>query len=439
MTVSPTPVHYHESGHGVGGETLGLRVRAITGVPKGDTGGSVRFEPYEESQVAERAAMLASGHAAVRFFCPDAEPAGHERDFERLEDLAKRHAKSHPNLWDESHATAYELVRRPRVEHAIRWLAFALAERAERDLGLSSLQVGKVIADAHDDYDASQRVFGQRARRANPADATPSEAPVRRSQNAADLAEELSARRERLAELGAVRPSKAPKKTAPRPRKSAPKRLSTTRGSRGVLPQDNLFRAVYTLPSAPGDAPIPAVTQFATGTGRTLDLQWYVANQWAEINSAYEGNFMEMIAPGAAAKTIAENQSNMRILLQHGKDPQLGDKPIAAIDEVGENGIGGYARGELFSGLDPLVVDGLRAGQYGASFRFGVTRDELVQNPTPSAYNPKGLPERTIREMAVQEFGPVTWGAYPAASAGVRSITDEILPRRALMALTAGR
>src|SRR6266576_3529702 len=220
--------------------------------------------------------------------------------------------------------------------------------------------------------------------------------------------------------------------------------------SRGILPQDNLFRAVYTLN---GDDPavvlrvVPRTPATATdavnpGTGRTLDLQWYVADQWAEIDSWYEGNFMEKIAPGAAAKTIAENRANMRILLQHGKDPQLGTKPIAPIDEVGENKIGGYARGELFPGLDPLVIDGLRAGQYGASFRFRVMRDELVQEPEASDYNPKGIPERTIREMAVTEFGPVTWGAYSAATAGVRSLTDEIhfaslrdMPEKRLAAL----
>lgn len=196
--------------------------------------------------------------------------------------------------------------------------------------------------------------------------------------------------------------------------------------SRGILPQDNLFRAVYALPSASQGAPARAVTQLDTGTGRTLDLQWYVADRWTEIDSAYEGHFMERIAPGAAAKTIRENKANMRILLQHGRDPQIGNKPIASLDELGENDLGGYARGELFPSLDPLVVDGLRAGQYGASFRFGVMRDDLVKKPGPSDYNPKGLPERTVKEMAVREMGPVTWGAYSGASADVRSITDEV-------------
>ena len=31
--------------------------------------------------------------------------------------------------------------------------------------------------------------------------------------------------------------------------------------------------------------------------------------------------------------------------------------------------------------------------------------------------NPEGLPERVLREVTVMEFGPVTWGAYPDATA----------------------
>jgi hypothetical protein len=224
-----TIVDIHEAAHGVGGEELGLKVVSITGVAKPDSGGHVRFETYEESQVSERGAMLAMGHAAVRYLLPDSEPAGHERDFERLEDLAKRHERTHPNLWSESHDCAHALVREPRVEFTIRWVAGALAERAERKLGMSSLQLGKAIADARDAFDASQRIYGQRARRANPASATPSEAPVRRSQNAADLEEELAARKARLKELGAARPTKrsaTKKKTTSPPTKKAP---TTTR------------------------------------------------------------------------------------------------------------------------------------------------------------------------------------------------------------------
>jgi len=192
-----------------------------------------------------------------------------------------------------------------------------------------------------------------------------------------------------------------------------------------ILPRENLFRAVYSLPTG-GEAQRAVTTTEGDGDGRTLALQWFVANRWTEIDSWFEGRFMEQIAPGAAAKTIRENRANMRILLQHGRDPQLGDKPIAPIDTVEENDLGGYAEGRLFDGLDPLVVEGLRAGVYGASFRFRVMREEIVEEPGESEHNPHGLPERTIKEMAVQEFGPVTWGAYSEASAGVRSITDEM-------------
>lgn len=189
-----------------------------------------------------------------------------------------------------------------------------------------------------------------------------------------------------------------------------------------VLPRENLYRAIS--PMVPSTGQVRAVT--TNGDGRTIELQWSVFDTWTEIDSWAEGNFMERIAPGSFTKTISENQANMRILLQHGQDPQVGQKPIASIESVSENDLGGYAEGRLLDGLDPLIVSGLRAGQYGSSFRFRVMVDEVVAEPEPGDHNPKGLPERTIREAAVSEFGPVTWGAYSQATAGVRSLTDEM-------------
>lgn len=201
--------------------------------------------------------------------------------------------------------------------------------------------------------------------------------------------------------------------------------------SKLVFPKENLFRAVYALPPTVGEAddePVRALRadEVEEGDGRTLELQWAVFDRWTEIDSWFEGRFMERIAPGAFKKTIRENRQNMRILLQHGRDPQLGSKPIASLDVLEENDIGGYAEGRLFDGLDQLVVDGLRAGQYGASFRFRVMREKIDQEPGESEHNPHGLPERSILEASVNEFGPVTWGAYSEATAGVRSITDEM-------------
>src|SRR5207247_9184891 len=70
------------------------------------------------------------------------------------------------------------------------------------------------------------------------------------------------------------------------------------------------------------------------------------------------------------------------------------------------------------------LLEGLRAGAYGSSFRFKVQREDFNQKPARSTYNPKALPERTIREAKVMEFGPVTFPAYEGATAGVRSLTD---------------
>ncbi len=38
----------------------------------------------------------------------------------------------------------------------------------------------------------------------------------------------------------------------------------------------------------------------------------------------------------------------------------------------------------------------------------------------PTKQNPRGLPERIIRELKIFEFGPVTFPAYEATTAGIR-------------------
>ena len=62
-----------------------------------------------------------------------------------------------------------------------------------------------------------------------------------------------------------------------------------------------------------------------------------------------------------------------------------------------------------------------RAGLYGSSFRFTVTREQRSDHPARSEANPDAIPERTIREASVLELGPVTFPAYAGATSGVRS------------------
>ena len=50
-----------------------------------------------------------------------------------------------------------------------------------------------------------------------------------------------------------------------------------------------------------------------------------------------------------------------------------------------------------------------------------------MRTPKPPRHNPHGLPERTVKEAKVPEFGPVTFPAYAGATAGVRSMTDDFL------------
>ena len=159
----------------------------------------------------------------------------------------------------------------------------------------------------------------------------------------------------------------------------------------------------------------------------TLFGHFAVFDRWTEINSWFEGHFLERIAPGAFRKTFRENRDRIRALFQHGQDPQVGDKPIGSIDELREDDEGAYYEVSLFRGLPDLIMEGLRSKQYGASFRFEVMREEREEKPKASEHNPSGLAERTLKELRLFEFGPVTFPAYAEASAGVRSLTDHFL------------
>lgn len=169
----------------------------------------------------------------------------------------------------------------------------------------------------------------------------------------------------------------------------------------------------------------PAAPEWAGGAAGapTLHGDFAVFNQWTEIDSVFEGRFLERVAPGAFAQTLARDR--IRVLFQHGRDPQIGDKPLGVPTVLREDELGAFYEVPL---LDTAyvreLVPGLRAGAYGASFRFAVRREHVVQSPERSDYNPDGLPERTILEAKVMEFGPVTFPAYEGATAGVRSLTD---------------
>ena len=183
-------------------------------------------------------------------------------------------------------------------------------------------------------------------------------------------------------------------------------------------PTDNLLRAWVD----------PEAIEFrAAADGEAGDVMtghFAVFNRWTKIDSWYEGKFMERLAPGSFADTLASSRA-VKVLYDHGADPAIGNKPLGSIRSLAEDKKGVRYEVDL---LDTEYVNQLkpaiRANLLGASFRFRVTAEEWNQQPKRSKDNPEGLPERTITGVELYEFGPVTFPAYADATAGMRSGTD---------------
>jgi HK97 family phage prohead protease len=147
-------------------------------------------------------------------------------------------------------------------------------------------------------------------------------------------------------------------------------------------------------------------------------------NEWTEIQSVYEGNFMECATNGAAARTLAEDGDAIRILFNHGFDPTIGEKPLTKPD-LAEDTNGVRYEGRMFdTDYCRELVPALEAGVLGASLKFSVVQELWNEQPGASPHNPNGIPERTLQEIVIAEGGPVTFPAYTGATAGVRSTTD---------------
>lgn len=196
---------------------------------------------------------------------------------------------------------------------------------------------------------------------------------------------------------------------------------------------DNLFRGLR--------APVEfrASDDGDGGGSGVMAGHFAVFDEWTEINSWFEGRFLERLSPGAFAKTINDGLDNVRVQFDHGYDSHVGSAPLGHIDTVKEDKRGAYYEVSLFDTdynrnrivplLEGRMMDGTVTGKsaLGASFRFRVVKEEWDEEPGKSSHNPDGLPERTIKEVRLYEFGPVVFGAYPNATSGMRSLTDHYL------------
>jgi HK97 family phage prohead protease len=186
-------------------------------------------------------------------------------------------------------------------------------------------------------------------------------------------------------------------------------------------PTDNLVRAWV-------DPDATVLRAGATADGNTMVGHFAVFNSWTRIASAFEGTFMERIAPGAFDDTFRSKASQIRVLYDHGADPQVGNKPLGTPEVLREDGTGAYYEVSLFdSSYVNELKPALRAGQLGSSFRFKVLDEQWHAPSERTADNPEMLEERTITAVDLYEFGPVTFPAYADATAGLRSRTDEFI------------
>lgn len=157
--------------------------------------------------------------------------------------------------------------------------------------------------------------------------------------------------------------------------------------------------------------------------GKTLVGYPIVFDVWTEIGG-WEGNFLESLSPTCVTKTLAERSGSVRCLWNHGFDPSIGDKPLGKPAIMKPDGRGLWTETPF---IDRPYADDIRelvrTGTIdGMSFRFSVIKETWNDDPGTSDRNPKGIPERTIDELRLFEFGPVTFPAYEATTAGVRAL-----------------
>ncbi|MEU6491097.1 HK97 family phage prohead protease [Streptomyces sp. NPDC046984] len=159
------------------------------------------------------------------------------------------------------------------------------------------------------------------------------------------------------------------------------------------------------------------------GASDVMTVEFSRFDSWYEIDSWWEGRFLERTARGAFKRTIkASGPAGVKVLFNHGRDMQIDQKVLGVAEVLEERETSPYMEVPLLdTSYNRDLIPGLRAGAYGSSFMFEVVREDWNHDPGAADHNPDGLPERTIKEVRLFEAGPVTWPANPDATAGLRS------------------
>lgn len=147
--------------------------------------------------------------------------------------------------------------------------------------------------------------------------------------------------------------------------------------------------------------------------------------EWSEVDSILEGHFFERFAPGSLKKTFTESVRRMKGYFEHGRSRMFERAPIMDIQEAWDTEHGAFFRASLLAGIPDFIVDGIRRGLYGASIGARPVVVERDANPGKSDYNPKGLEERTYKELRAFDISLTPTPHYEEATVMMRSLTDE--------------
>lgn len=134
------------------------------------------------------------------------------------------------------------------------------------------------------------------------------------------------------------------------------------------------------------------------------------------VYSSNLGGFVERVAPGAGAKSIAE--ADIRGLFNHDPNKVLGRTGSGTMT-MAEDDTGGYYEIKLPdtpTGRELLVLLD-RGDLSGSSFGFRTITDRWTETE-------QGYPLRTVEEFALIDVGPVTFPAYPDADSALRSLAE---------------
>jgi len=172
------------------------------------------------------------------------------------------------------------------------------------------------------------------------------------------------------------------------------------------------------------------ITIRSDGTGRTVEAYAAVFNQPTEVVD-WEGHYREQVDPKAFNQTISRNGGRFPVLYNHGRTllgtaSDIGSVPIGNSTEVRADGRGLLTVSRYNANpLADQVLESIRNGDpMGMSWSGRIIAQD-VKTPRggfkPGADGSLSLVTRT--EIALREFGPTPYPAYPGAEIlGVRSV-----------------